>query len=346
MFYLCTQYTVVLTLTMDYDDEHMTPQVSSNDKPMSKVQVYKNLVVIGAMNLLQYSATIGTSALITSTAGKTLGNIVYFLNYFFSTVLCLLSIPMLNSHIKEKEILWINNISLVIFTMANLHISYYTLIPGSFFHGSSTAMAFVTSLVYVTKLAKYYAEAFKLNSSSMISLFNGILIAFSFGGYLLGNGTTSVILTLLISESNDESDDLYANDTNFYGANGTVSNYTDHAFNFDEDCQSSDDAIEFTALTESILRGAIIVYSILALLTTGFIDDFDKYDRIKLVLTFREKITEVIKLLWPSIKSTVEVAVKKKMYLTFPLFVAIAVNNGFIFASYSKASWLYILLRI
>ena len=99
-------------------------------------------------------------------------------------------------------------------------------------------------------------------------------------------------------------------------------------------------------MTESILRGAIIVYSILALLTTGFIDDFDKYDRIKLVLTFREKITEVIKLLWPSIKSTVEVAVKKKMYLTFPLFVAIAVNNGFIFASYSKAGWLYILLRI
>ena len=320
---------------MNYDDECMTPQVSSSDKPMSKVQVYKNLVVLGAMNFLQYSATVGTSALITSTAGRTLGNIVYFLNYFFSTVLCLLSIPMLNSHIKEKEILWINNISLVIFTVANLHISYYTLIPGSFFHGS-VAMAFVTSLVYVTKLAKHYAETFKLNSNNIISLFNGILIAFSFGGYLLGNGTTSVILTLLNSESNGESDNLHAN---YINSNGTISNDTDHAFNSDEDCQSNDDAIEFTYLTESILRGAIIVYSILALLTTAFIDDFDKYDRIKLVLTFREKITEVFKLFWPSIKSTVKVAVKKKMYFTCPLFVTIAVNNGFIFASYTKASW-------
>ena len=316
---------------MDFDEEKTS---TDSNKAMSRLQVYKNLLLIGILNVFQYSATIPTNTLITSTAGKTLGYIAYSLSYMFSAAFALLSIPILNSQIKEKEILWINNISLVIFTICNLYISYYTLIPASFFHGLSTAMAFVTSLVYVSKLAVNYAEAYKLDCNSTISFFGGIVTAFSLVGYLFGNGTTAGILTLLNSEGTDWSD---ANATASDDLDTNLINNTNYS-NSGEDCHTNDDAIEFTALTEIVLRGAIIVYSILALLTTAFLDDLDKYYRIKYVLTLQEKVMKVARSLWPSVKITAKVAVKRKMCLTFPLFITIAVSNGFIFASYTKAS--------
>ena len=327
---------------MDYDEEKAISQSSNCNKAMTKLQVYKNLLFIGLLNLFQYSATISTNALITSTAGNTLGNIVYCLNYFFSAIFSLLSIAVLSSRIKEKEILWISNIALVIFAVANLHISYYTLITASFFHGFAVAMAFVTSLVYVKKLATHYAETYKLDNDGTISLFGGILFAFSLGGYLVGNGTTAGILTVLKSDNNGDTnstgyDNLHATYTNSVDARGVLSNDTNYT-NSNKDCQTIDGAIEFTVLTESVIRGVVIFYSILALLTTAFIDDFDKYHRIKLVITFREKVTEVIGLLRPSIKSAAKVAIKKKMCLTFPMFITIAVSNGFIFATYTKVS--------
>ena len=167
------------------------------------------------------------------------------------------------------------------------------------------------------------------------------MLAFSLVGYLLGNGTTSGILTLLKSESNNgpsangNISDLNVNETDLI--NNAI-NYTNSDDDSDEDCYTNDDAIEFTVLTESVLRGIIVTYSILALLTTLLLDNFDKYYRIKYVLTLQEKVLEVIKLLWPSIKSTFKVATKKKMFLSFPLFLTIAVANGFIFATYTKAS--------
>ena len=307
---------------------------TDNNKAMSRLQIYKNLLLIGILNLLQYSATIPTNTLITSTAGKTLGYIAYSLNYSFSAAFALLSIPILNCRIKEKEILWINNISLVIFAICNLYISYYTLILASFFHGLSTAMAFVTSLVYANKLAVNYAEAYRLDCNSTISFFGGTVTAFSLVGYLFGNGTTAGILTLLKSE---DSDGPSANITNF---NDNLINSTKNHTSSDEDCHTNDDAIELTVLTESILRGAIIAYSVLALLTTAFLDDIDKYYRIKYVLTLQEKVMEVVRSLWPSIKSAAKAATNRKICLTFPLFITIAISNGFIFATYTKASQL------
>ena len=310
-------------------DEEKTPSSSdgtSDGRAMSRVQVYKNLLVIGFMNMFQYSVTNPTNALVTSAAGKTLGNVAYSLNYFFSCVFTVLSIPVLNSGVKEKEILYVNNLALVIFAICNWYISYYTLIPASIFHGISVAMAYVVSLVYINKLAVHYAEEYKLNAKSVISYFSGIMVGFSLVGYLTGNGTAAIILTFLKSEDDD---DNYNNIT--ISDNRTNMNY-------DEDCQTNDDAVEFTVLTGSILRGAIIAFSILALLTTTFLDDFDKYHRIKLVLTLREKISKVIRLLWPSIQYIAKVGINKKLCATYPLFLAIGISNGFIFTSYTKAS--------
>ena len=324
---------------MDSDKQKASPQSSDNNKPMSRLQVYRNLIVIGILNLFQYSATNPTNALITSTAGKTLGSITFFLNFFFTATFSLLSIPVLKSRVKEKEILWINNIALITFTIGNLYISYYTLIPASFFHGFAIANTFVTSLVYVKKLAAHYAEAYKLNSTTVISLFGGILLGLVRAGFFLGNATASVILTILQPERM-HSDDFIGNDDNgtiftIDDINGTK-NYT----NSDGQCHTNDDAIEFTVLTMYVLRGVIIIYSLLALLTTAFLDDFDKYQQNKCVLTVKEKITDVIKLLWPSIKSAAIMVVNKKMFLTIPLFITIGVTNGFMYASYAKASWL------
>ena len=49
---------------------------------------------------------------------------------------------------------------------------------------------------------------------------------------------------------------------------------------------------------------------------------------------------EVIRSLCPSIKSAAKVATNRKICLTFPMFIAIGISNGFIFASYTKASQL------
>jgi len=315
---------------MDFENEEQasSQSASDSDKLMSRLQVYKNLVVVGMLSLFQYSATNPTNALVTSTAGKTLGNIAYSLNYLFSAVFILLSIPVLNSRIKEKEILWMNNVALIIFTIGNVYISYYTLIPASIFHGMSVAMACVTSLVYVNKLAVHYAEVYKLDSKSIISFFGGIYIAFALAGYLVGNSTAAGIISLLKSKDIDDINNTFY-DTNLI--NSTM-NFTGS----DKECHTNDDAVELTFLAEIVLRGAIIAYSVLALLTTAFLDDFDKYYRIKYVLTLREKVNEVTQLLWPRLKSTAKVAMKKKMCLTSPLFVTIGVTNGFIIASYTK----------
>ena len=308
---------------MNINEEKISPTAdeTSDGKAMSRVQVYKNLLVIGLMNMFQYSVTNPTNALVTSAAGKTLGNVAYSLNYLFSCVFTVLSIPVLDSQVKEKETLYVNNIALVIFAMCNWHLSYYTLIPASVFHGVSVAMAYLVSLVYVNKLAVHYAKEYKLNTKGVISFFSGIMVGFSLVGYLTGNGTVALVLTFLKSEDDNGSE-----------SNSTVSdNMTDS-----RDCQTNDDAVEFTVLTGNVLRGAIVAYSILALLTTMFLDDFDKYYQIKLILTLREKTTEVFRLLWPSIKHIAVVGIKRKLCATFPLFLAIGISNGFIFSSYTK----------
>lgn len=311
-------------------DEQKTPTSSDHGKTMTRLEVYKNLLVIGFINLFQYSVTNPTNALVTSTAGKTLGNVAYSLNYLLACLFTVLSIPILNSRVKEKETLYMNNVALVIFAICNLYISYYTLIPASFFHGMSVAMAYMVSLVYVNKLAVRYAEAYKLNTKSVISFFSGVMVGFSLVGYLVGNSTAAAILTLLKSEDNSDSD------FNITSADDDASLNVTNATDSDKECRTNDEAIEFTDLTEGVLRGAIITYSILALLTTTFLDDFDKYDRIKYVLTVKEKVTSVIRLLWPSLRSIAEVAIKKNMLLTIPLFLMIGISNGFIFSSYTK----------
>ena len=50
----------------------------------SKAKVYKNLIVIGLMLLLSFSSTTPTVTLVTSIAGKTLGNITFCLNNVFT----------------------------------------------------------------------------------------------------------------------------------------------------------------------------------------------------------------------------------------------------------------------
>ena len=319
-------------MKVDEEKTSFSSDGTSNGRAMSKVQVYKNLLVIGFMNMFQYSVTNPTNALVTSAAGKTLGNVAYSLNYFFSCVFTVLSIPMLNSRVKEKEILYVNNIALVVFAICNWYISYYTLIPASVFHGISVAMAYVVSLVYINKLAVHYAEEYKLNAKSVISYFSGVMVGFSLVGYLTGNGTAALILTFLKSEDDSDS-----------GSNITMSGNMTNT-NSDGDCQTNDDAVEFTVITGNILRGAIVAYSILALLTVMLLDDFDKYHRIKLVLTLREKISEVIRLLWPSMKYIAQVGINKKLSATYPLFLVIGISNGFIFSSYTKASCNHILV--
>ena len=296
---------------------------------MSKLTIYKNLVIVGLINLFQYSATNPTNSLVTSVAGKTLGNIVYSFNYFFSCLFTLLSIPILNSEMKEKQVLIVSTMSLVFYTACNWYISYYTLIPGSLFHGIAVSITCVTSLVYANKLATRYAREQKLNETSIISYFNGIVTAFSTAGFITGNGTAALVLTILKTDDNDG----YVNGTGF---NETRRNFTYS----DGECRTNDDVLEFDIAAENVLRGIIFIYSVLGFAIVFFMDNLDKNDRVSYVFYWEQCLVQVMKQLWPSVKSLAKLAITRHILLTIPLFIATGVANGFIFSSYTKVQCL------
>ena len=310
--------------TMDIDIDMNTVE-STSTPVMSKFTVYKNLVAVGFINLFQYSATNPTNALVTSVAGKTLGNVVYSLNYIFTCLFTLLSIPILNSQMKEKQMLLISTMSLVIYTACNWYISYYTLIPGSFFHGFSVSLTYVTSLVYANRLAARYVREQKLDKTSIISYFNGIVTAFSTAGFITGNGTTAIVLTMLNTDDNDG----YINVTNF---SLTTGNFTPS----DDKCHTNDDELEFSIAAENVLRGIIFIYSICGFLAVIVVDNLDQNDRVTYVIYWEQCLVQVAKQVWPSLKSFARLATTQHILLTFPLFITTGAAHGFIISSYTK----------
>jgi len=328
MLYYSSFFYFKVLIAMDADIDINTLEFSST-LAMSKVTVYKNLLIIGLINLFQYSATNPTNSLVTSVAGKTPGNIVYSFNYLFSCLFTLLSIPILSSEMKEKRVLMVTTMSLVFYTACNWYISYYTLIPGSFFHGVAVSITCVTSLVYANKLGTRYAREQKLNETIIISYFNGIVTAFSTAGFITGNGTAALILTILKTDENVG----FVNET---GINEKGRNFTYS----DDGCHTNDDALEFSVAAENVLRGIIFIYSVLGFAVVFFMDNLNKNDRVSYVYYWEQCIVQVVKQLWPSVKSLAKLSITRHILLTIPLFITTGVANGFIFSSYTKVQCL------
>ena len=172
----------------------------SSTKVWPKKVIYKNLTMIGLVSLLNYSAIGPTNTLMTSVAGRTLGNLTYGMSYFFTALFNFLSVPFLSSFSSRKKLVLFGVSCIIEFIACNWYTSYYTLIPGAVLFGIGVPVVWMTSLVYVKELAVYYAKNSAQKDTNIASYFTGILIAFFVIGYLVGNATTAGILTILKSD--------------------------------------------------------------------------------------------------------------------------------------------------
>ena len=288
----------------------------------SKKLVYKNLLIVGSMQLLAFAAISPTNSLVTTTAGKTLGNITFALNHIFSCLFSFFAISVFNKETNTKIMILFGNACLVGFAACNWYVSYYTLIPGSLLFGVGLSTSWIASMLYTKKLSVNYTTNYSLNEERITSLFTGIVLGFSVAGYLLGNATTSGVL-MLVKPSDNE------NDTE------ELSNLTNHNV---KECQTNDDQLKFNFITINVLRGLIVLYSLLGfIIVLLFLDNLEKTS-FQILFQPRFVIFNFIKSIWMNAVSVAKLLATKQLILSCPLFIASGANLSFVFTIYTKVS--------
>lgn len=289
----------------------------------SRKAVYKNLLIVGVMQLLSYAAINPTVALVTTTAGKTLGNITFGFNYIFSCLFSFLTVCMLDKETSDKKVLAVGNACIVGFTACNWYVSYYTLIPGTILFGIGVSSSWIAGLTYVKKLSVNYTKKYNLNEQHITSLFVGIVLGFSFAGYLMGNATTSGVLILFKQNYNE-------NDT---APSEQLRNVTNH-----KECHTNDDKLELSFITMNVLRGTIVCFSVLGfIIILLFLDDLEKKS---LEITFQPRLIlhSLVKNVCLSVTPVLDLFVRREMMISIPLFITVGASITFAFARYTKVS--------
>ena len=305
------------------DQETSVRDIFDTTVKITRARVYKNLIVIGIMLLLSYSVTGPTVTLVTSLAGRTLGNVTFCLNYIFTCLFNFMSMSVVNKGTSKKRVMVIGNICLVGFAVLNWHISYYTLIPGTVFFGFGVSVVWIASMMYTSKLAVDYARRYNLIDKSVASFFTGVVVGLSNMGYLLGSASSAGVLTLL------KLDEEHYNGTDSFDHNFT---------SFDEECHTNNDKFEPNTVTINALRGMIVFYSIFALAVLLFLDDIDEESRA-VGTCGRHLLSNFAKSQWRDLVTMAKLVIKKESIL--PCFLCFAVGAGmsFIFTRFTKVNF-------
>ena len=226
--------------------------------------VYKNLLIIGFAQLLSYAAIKSNQS---SSDYHCWKNIRQHNFWFKTTCLAVYSAssPFLYSINKQvKEIVILFGIACTVgFTACNWYVSYYTLIPGTLLFGIGSS-SWIITLTYTKKLSVNYSKGHNFNEQHITSLFTGIVIGLSVAGYVLGNATTSGILTLLKPNDN-ENDTVPANELNNLTNDDNL-----------KECHTNDNKLYLNFITMNTLRGLFVLYSLLGLIIVLFLDDLEK----------------------------------------------------------------------
>ena len=296
----------------------------------SKARVYKNLIVISLMLLLSYSSTNPTVTLVTSIAGKNLGNITFCLNSFFTCLFTFVSISVLRNGVSKKKVMIIGNTSLIGFAVCNWYVSYYTLIPGTVFFGFGVSVVMISALMYTSKIAVDHAKRWNLVDKNVASFFTGIVMASTGAGFLLGSVSTSSVLMLL------EPKEDYHNNTDSIDQNFTSS---------DEECHTNDDKLEFNFVTVNVLRGLIVFYSILALAVLVFLDDIDGgLSQATGGTCGPQLLTNFVKHQWQDLVTMAKVVNKKETASSCLLCFVVGASVSFMFARFTKVNFFLCML--
>ena len=311
-------------------DEKKISKESNSDaaEPVvySRKAAYKNLLIVGTVQLLSYAAINPTVTLLTTTAGKTLGNVTFGLNYIFGCLFSFFTVCMLDKETSKKLVILFGNASLVGFTACNWYVSYFTLIPGTILFGAGLSASWITSLMYTRKLSMNYSKNYNMNERRTSSLFTGIVMGMSVGGYTLGNGTTSGVLMLL--RTNDHS-------VNVTASAEEMNNLTE--YNDIRECHTNDDKLEFSFDTMHLLRGVIVLHSLLGFIIALFLDDLEKKS---LQRTFQPRLIvfNFVNSIRLNVMPLLKLLSKKEMIMSLPLFATEGASISFIFTRYTKVS--------
>ena len=311
-------------------DEKGTEEASKNGVlkvEISRKAVYKNLLIVGAIQLLSNAAIAPTVALVTTTAGKTLGNIAFGLNNVFGCLSGFFIVCMLDKEISTKMVILLGNACIVGFTACNWHVSYYTLIPGTLLFGFGESASFIGSLMYIKKLTVNYAKNYNLNERHITSLFTGIVVGLSVAGYTLGNATSSGVL-MLLKPNDDENDSISADE----GLNLTNNDNVG-------ECHTNDDKLEFNFIAMNVLRGLIVFYSLLGFIIVFLLGNLTKTNFPKTSFQPRFIIFSIFETIWLNGVSIAKLLIKKELIMSFPLFITSGASLSFVFTTYTKVSW-------
>ena len=289
----------------------------------SKKRVYKNLLIVGLMQLLSFTAISPTAALVTTTAGKTLGTITFSLNNIFSCLFSFLTISVMDKETNKKMVMLFGNVCIIGFTACNWYVSYYTLIPGTLLFGLGLSTIWLASMIYIKKLSVNYTKNYNLNEKHVTSLFTGIVMGFSLAGYTVGNVTTSGVLMLL--KPNDSDNNTI-----------TVDKLTNHSDA--RECFTNDDELEFNFVMMNVLRGLIVFYSVLGFIVVLlFLDGLEKRSP-QVAFQPRLVMFKFIRSIWLNVVSIAKLLDKKELIMSCPLFIASGASLSFVYTIYTKVS--------
>ena len=279
----------------------------SVDSRRGKYSYYlKNCVVYVISAILQYSVANGTLNLLTSLAGEEKGFATLVVVYISSYMAVFA--PGLIKTLGCKAVIVIVNAGYLIFSIGNIKVEYYALIPAAIFGGYSVGTVWVCGATYLNILGVSYAQNHKTTANKMISYTNGISMFCFSSGMLIGNAVSSLILL----------------PTREDGAT-RVANAT-------EEC-----SLEPENLAENkfvyILRSVIIVMGIVSLILSVFFLDAPKEEKIEpfkvlnLVTNTKDSLIEYVKALC-----------RPNIGLATPIMIAGGIGIAFLPGIFSRVS--------
>ena len=269
------------------------------DSRRGKYSYYlKNCLVYVVSAILQYSVANGTLNLLTSLAGEEKGFATLVVVYISSYMA--VSTPGLIKTLGCKAVIVIVNAGYLIFSIGNIKVEYYTLIPAAIFGGYSVGAVWICGATYLNILGVSYAQNHKTTANKMISYTNGISMFCFSSGMLIGSAVSSLILL----------------PTREDGAT-RVANAT-------EEC-----SLEPENLAENkfvyILRSVIIVMGIVSLILSVFFLDTPKEEKIEpfkvlnLLTNTKDCLIEHVKALWrPNIGLVTPIMIAGGIGIAFP----------------------------
>ena len=309
-------YEVVATRIINSSDK-LNPDCNSNpdckerqDSPKDRSGKYsyylKNCVVYIIAAILQYSVANGTLNLLTSLAGEEKGFATLVVVYISSYMAVFA--PGLIKSLGCKAVIVIVNVGYLIFSIGNIKVEYYTLIPAAIFGGYSVGTVWVCGATYLNILGVSYAQHHKTTANKMISYTNGISMFCFSSGMLVGNAVSSLLLL------------------------PTRENGATRVANSTEEC-----SLEPENLAENkfvyILRSVIILMSIVSLILSMFFLDAPKEEKIE-----RFKLMNLLTDTRDSLIEYVKALCRPNIALVTPIMIAGGIGIAFLPGVFARVS--------